>query len=58
MLFPTGIATTGPYVFTAGVFAKAQYAVATDGSFLMVVADNADAAPITLTVNWPDAIGN
>ena len=30
-LFTTRIATTGPYVFSAGIFAKSQYVVAADG---------------------------
>jgi hypothetical protein len=51
-LFSTRLATTGPYVFTAGIFAKAQYAVAPDGRFLMNVVDDAAASPITLVLNW------
>lgn len=57
-LFSTRLATTGPYVFTAGVFAKAQYAVAPDGRFLMNVADEAVAPPITVVLNWPAELEN
>ncbi|HEY5568010.1 MAG TPA: protein kinase [Gammaproteobacteria bacterium] len=57
-LFSTRLATTGPYVFTAGVFAKAQYAVAPDGRFLMNVADDAAAPPITVVVNWTAGLTN
>ena len=55
-LFETRIATTGPYVFTAGIFAKAQYAVAADGRLLMNVADDALASPIMVVLNWPAAL--
>jgi hypothetical protein len=55
-LFATRLATTGPYVFTAGIFAKAQYAVAADGRLLMNVADDALAPPITVVLNWPAAL--
>ena len=57
-LFSTRLATTGPYVFAAGIFAKAQYAVAPDGRFLMNVADYAAASPITLVLNWPALLRN
>jgi Tol biopolymer transport system component len=57
-LFQTQIATTGPYVFTAGVFAKAQYTAAPDGNFLMIVADDTLAPPITVFFNWRAAIEN
>jgi Tol biopolymer transport system component len=57
-LFSTRLATTGPYVFAAGIFAKAQYAVAPDGRFLMNVADHAAASPITLVLNWPAQLRN
>jgi Tol biopolymer transport system component len=51
-LFSTRIATTGPYVLSAGIFARAQYAVAADGRFLFNVAEDVDAPPITVVVNW------
>jgi Tol biopolymer transport system component/tRNA A-37 threonylcarbamoyl transferase component Bud32 len=51
-LFMTRLATSGSYVFSAGIFAKAQYAVARDGRFLMIVAEDVTAPPITLVVNW------
>ena len=57
-LFSTRLATTGPYVFTAGIFAKAQYAVAPDGQFLLNVAHDALAPPITLVLNWPAELEN
>ncbi len=57
-LFSTRLATTGPYVFTAGIFAKAQYAVAPDGRFLMNVADDARAPPITFVLGWPTELGD
>ena len=44
---------SGSYVFSAGIiFAKAQYAVARDGRFLMNLAEDVTAPPITLVVNW------
>jgi hypothetical protein len=57
-LFATRIATSGPYVFSAGIFAKAQYAVAADGRFLMNVAEDVSAPPITLVVNWAAALSD
>jgi eukaryotic-like serine/threonine-protein kinase len=57
-LFTTRLATTGPYVFTAGVFAKAQYAVTPEGQFLMNVAGDAAAPPLTLVLNWTAALEN
>jgi hypothetical protein len=45
-------------VFTAGIFAKAQYAVAPDGQFLLNVAHDALAPPITLVLNWPAELEN
>jgi len=57
-LFPTRLATTGSYVFSAGLFAKAQYAVTADGSFLMVVADDAPVPPITFVLNWTSMLAN
>jgi eukaryotic-like serine/threonine-protein kinase len=55
-LFPTRLATTGSYVFTAGLFAKAQYDVSADGRFLMIVADEAPAEPIRFVLNWSAAL--
>jgi serine/threonine protein kinase/Tol biopolymer transport system component len=57
-LFSTRLATTGPYVFTAGIFAKAQYAVAANGRFLMNVTDDGAASPITLVLNWTTGLRN
>lgn len=51
-LFATRIATSGPYVFSAGIFAKAQYVVTADGRFLLNVAEEVMAPPITFVVNW------
>jgi hypothetical protein len=51
-LFPTRLATGGN-IPTAGAQARAQYAVAADGRFLLnMAADNAVAAPITIVQNW------
>jgi hypothetical protein len=57
-LFSTRLATTGPYVFTAGIFAKAQYAVTADGRFLMNVTDDGAASPITIVLNWTAGLRN
>ena len=52
-LFPTRLATTGTNIATAGFMARAQYAVAADGRFLMnVAADEAVTSPITVVLNW------
>jgi serine/threonine-protein kinase len=54
-LFPTRL-TAGNGI---GGGAKAQFAVAPDGRFLLNVAvDDAAAAPITLVLNWTAALGN
>ena len=51
-LFPTRLAT-GANIATAGFQARAQYAVAPDGRFLMnIAADEAVASPITVVLNW------
>jgi Tol biopolymer transport system component len=51
-LFPSRLATGGN-IPTAGFQARAQYAVAADGRFLMnVAADDAVASPITIVQNW------
>jgi Tol biopolymer transport system component len=51
-LFPTRLATGGN-IAPAGFLARAQYAVAADGRFLMnVAADDAALSPITIVQNW------
>ena len=51
-LFPTRLATGGN-IATAGFLARAQYAVAPDGRFLLnMAADDAVASPITIVQNW------
>jgi serine/threonine protein kinase/Tol biopolymer transport system component len=51
-LFPTRLATGGN-IPTAGAQARAQYAVAPDGRFLLNMAsDNRVTAPITIVHNW------
>jgi hypothetical protein len=51
-LFSTRLAIGGN-IATAGFLARAQYAVAPDGRFLMLVAaDDAVASPITVVLNW------
>lgn len=51
-LFPTRLATGGNLT-RAGFLARAQYAVARDGRFLMnVAADEAVTPPITIVQNW------
>ena len=51
-LFPTRLAT-GAFIVTNGFQARAQYAVAADGRFLMnVSADDAVTSPITIVQNW------
>jgi dipeptidyl aminopeptidase/acylaminoacyl peptidase len=51
-LFPTRLAT-GVNIATAGFQARAQYAVAADGRFLMnITPDDAVATPITVVHNW------
>jgi len=51
-LFPTRLAT-GAFIVTSGYQARAQYAVAADGRFLMnVSADEAVTSPITIVQNW------
>jgi Tol biopolymer transport system component/tRNA A-37 threonylcarbamoyl transferase component Bud32 len=57
-LVPTRIATSGPYVLSAGIFARAQYAVAADGRFLVNVAEDVAAPPITLVANWPAGLAD
>jgi dipeptidyl aminopeptidase/acylaminoacyl peptidase len=48
-LFPSRL-TTG--IGVGGFMSRAQYAVAGDGRFLLNVADDAAAAPITIVQNW------
>jgi Tol biopolymer transport system component/predicted Ser/Thr protein kinase len=51
-LFPTRLAS-GADIQTTGFGARAQYAVASDGRFLMLVtADEAVTSPITIVLNW------
>jgi dipeptidyl aminopeptidase/acylaminoacyl peptidase len=51
-LFPTRLAT-GVNIVPAGFQARAQYAVAADGRFLMnVSADEGVTSPITIVQNW------
>ena len=51
-LFPTRLATA-VIIATAGFQARAQYAVAADGRFLMnVFADEGVTSPITIVQNW------
>jgi serine/threonine protein kinase/Tol biopolymer transport system component len=51
-LFATQLASGGN-IATSGFLARAQYAVARDGRFLMNVnADDTAAAPITIVLNW------
>jgi Tol biopolymer transport system component len=51
-LFPTRIGT-GANFAPAGFLARAQYAVAADGRFLMnVTTDDAVTSPITVVLNW------
>jgi hypothetical protein len=52
-LFPTRLASGAPNIAAAGPLARAQYAVAADGRFLMIVAgDEAVTSPITIVQNW------
>jgi eukaryotic-like serine/threonine-protein kinase len=54
-LFATRLASGGN-IFTAGYAAKPQYAVATDGRFLMNVSvEEASGSPITVILNWAQA---
>jgi hypothetical protein len=51
-LFPTRLAT-GAFIVTSGFQARAQYAVAADGRFLMnISADEGVTSPITIVQNW------
>jgi hypothetical protein len=51
-LFSTRLAT-GANIAPAGFLARAQYAVAPDGRFLMLIAGNAaDTSPITIVQHW------
>jgi eukaryotic-like serine/threonine-protein kinase len=55
-LFRTQLAT-GPNIAPAGFQARAQYAVAADGRFLMnIAADEAVRSPITIVQNWMAAL--
>jgi len=56
-LFPTHLAS-GPNINLAGSQSRALYAVASDGRFLMNVnVDSAQAAPLTVVLNWDAGIG-
>ncbi len=56
-LFPTHLAS-GPNISLAGSQSRALYAVASDGRFLMNVnVDSAQAAPLTVVLNWDAGIG-
>jgi hypothetical protein len=51
--------TTGANIAVGGSGARAQYAVAPDGRFLMNVAtDDATSAPITIVLNWAAGLRN
>ena len=55
-LFTSRLAS-GANIFAASFRAKAQYAVAADGRFLMnVAAGDAVASPITVVLNWDAAL--
>jgi dipeptidyl aminopeptidase/acylaminoacyl peptidase len=55
-LFPTRLATGGN-IFNTGVLARAQYAVAADGRFLMnIAADDGITSPINIVQNWDAAL--
>ena len=56
VLFPTRIAT-GVSNSSGGIFSRAQYALASDGRFLMnVAADETSASPISIIFNWETAL--
>jgi hypothetical protein len=48
---------TGAYILNAGVNARAQYAVAPDGRFLLNAVVDVEASPITIVLNWTAALG-
>jgi hypothetical protein len=55
-LFQTHLAVGGN-IPSVGYQARAQYAVAADGRFLMnVLADDAVTSPMTIMLNWPAAL--
>jgi Tol biopolymer transport system component len=55
-LFPVQLASGGN-IAASGFIARAQYAVAADGRFLMnVAADDAVTSPITIVQNWTAAL--
>jgi len=57
ILFSTRLAV-GANIFTTGVSSRAQYAVASDGRFLLnVQADDVVASPITVVLNWEAGLG-
>jgi dipeptidyl aminopeptidase/acylaminoacyl peptidase len=57
-LFPGPLATGGN-IANLGFLARAQYAVASDGRFLMnMAADNAVTSPITVVHNWTAGLKN
>ena len=56
VLFATRMAITGN-VGIGGVLSKAQYTVAADGRFLMLVtAEDMTLSPITIVHNWQSAL--
>jgi hypothetical protein len=56
-LFPVHLAVGGNIAVGSGN-ARAQYAVARDGRFLMITpVDNGVASPITVVLNWTAALG-
>jgi Tol biopolymer transport system component len=55
-LYTTRLATGG-YILTTGAAARAQYAVAPDGRFLMNVAVDEGVLPITIVQNWIADLG-
>jgi dipeptidyl aminopeptidase/acylaminoacyl peptidase len=57
VLFPTRLASGGATIAAASINARAQYAVARDGRFLMnVAADDAVTSPITVVLNWQSGL--
>jgi hypothetical protein len=55
-LFPTRLAT-GTAISLTGFGSRAQYAVASDGRFLLnATADDAITPPITVVLNWTAAL--
>ncbi len=58
-LFATRMVVSGTNVFPGGTYSSAQYAVAPDGRFLMIVdATDTAASPINIVLNWPAGLEN